>query len=142
MILLAVFAGFTFYAVNANARVLLAFYRKGGSLVRLRLSGEGIEVRSGHGIAATGWAEATRFEVRRAGFIVWKGTAVPIVLPSRLMSEGQYARILAIASSSLARIRAESAAAANAAKQPVAAYTVPDASQALEIGRASCRERV
>ena len=91
LILLVVFAGFASYLVNASSRVLLDFYRKEGGLVRLRLSDEGIEVRSGHSIAQTGWAEATRFEVRRAGFIVWIGTAVPVVIPSRLMAEGQYA---------------------------------------------------
>lgn len=118
VILLAAFAGFSLQSARSAARVMMDFYRKGGGAVEIRVSGNGVEVRGGHGSANVGWGEATRFDVRRSGFIVWKGSEVPIVLPARRMESGQYARILNIASESLAGIRAEAErrAAADAAE--------------------------
>ncbi len=120
-LLLAVFAGFTFYIVQSNARVLFTFYRQGGGRVGVRISDDGVEVRDGHGVAHVGWGEATRFVVRRSGFVIWKGSAVPVVLPARCMGGGQYARILALASTALARLRAEAEAADTAARTAAAA---------------------
>lgn len=106
VILLFITAGFAFYAAYVNARVLNNFYRQGGTKVGVRISESGIEVRSGHSLAQTTWQEAKRYDIRKSGLIVWKGPAVPIVLPARFMAPGQYARILALASAGTAKAKA------------------------------------
>ncbi len=103
--LLVAFAAASVFAVFSNARVMHRFYRRSGARSVAILDKDGMKIGTAQGAVSLLWDQATRFDVGRGGLVVWKGDALPLVLPARAMGEGRYDRMLALVSRSLEEIR-------------------------------------
>ncbi len=109
-VLLLVFMTSLLFGTFANARILHRFYQQQGARVVARLDAGGMRLGTGRSAMELPWQEATRFDVRRRALVVWKGEALPLVLPTRCMDAGIYDHILQLVSRSLAALRAEQVA--------------------------------